>query len=288
MTEDNKKEPASAPQDVARPQDAAYEAMDKLKDKILKDYPRLGPQDKIKFRCHRDLSCFNKCCRDVNIFLTPYDVMRMKNRLGLPADEFLDQYTMTPVQKEMKTPVVLLRMNDDEEKTCPFLTEAGCGIYADRPWPCRMFPLGEALPKDTEIQGQPFYFLIQDEMCKGLGEERELTILEWLDDQGIAEYNEMGELFKEITLHDRLLKGKALEPKQIEMYYMSLYDQDKFERFLFDSTLLRRFELEDGLVEKLKESEIERLKFAHRWLKFCLFNEPTLKLKPGEVKAEQQ
>jgi Fe-S-cluster containining protein len=274
--------------DELKDKDAALEAMDKLKEEILADYPRLAPGDKIKFRCHRDLSCFNKCCRDVNIFLTPYDVMRLKNRLGMKSDEFLEKYTMMPVQKDMKTPVVMLRMNDDEEKECPFLAEEGCGVYEDRPWPCRMFPVGEASPKDTETQGQPFYFLIQDEMCKGLGEERELTIVEWLDEQGIAEYNEMGELYKELALHDRLLQGKTLEPKQIEMYYMSLYDQDKFKRFLFDSTVLNRFELEDGLLEKLQESEIERLKFAHRWLKFCLFGERTLKVKGGEVVEEEQ
>ena len=279
MTEEKKKQEGSAPEN-----DAAFEAAERLKEEILNDYPRLGPQEKIKFRCHRDLSCFNKCCRDVNIFLTPYDVLRMKNHLGLKADEFLEKYTMMPVQKDMKTPVVMLRMNDDEQKECPFLTKEGCGIYDNRPWPCRMFPVGEASPKDVATQGQPFYFLLQDEMCKGLDEERELTILEWLDEQGIAEYNEMGELFKEVTLHDRLLQGKALEPKQIEMYYMALYDQDKFKRFLFDSTVLRRFELEDGLVEKLQESEIERLKFAHRWLRFCLFNEPTMTMKEGETK----
>ena len=120
-----------------------------LEERILKDAPRLGPDDKFKFACHPGVSCFNKCCGDVNIFLSPYDVLRMKNRLGMASGDFLDKYALLPVQKDMKTPVVVLRMNDDEAKSCPFLTDEGCGIYSDRPWPCRMFPDGMAAQKDT-------------------------------------------------------------------------------------------------------------------------------------------
>ena len=86
----------------------------------------------------------------------------MKRRLGMTSGEFLEKYTLMPVHKDMKTPVVMLRMNDDEAKTCPFLTDAGCGVYADRPWPCRMYPLGLAAQKDTPDgwRGERFYFLL--------------------------------------------------------------------------------------------------------------------------------
>jgi Fe-S-cluster containining protein len=117
---------------------------ERLREKILTECPRLGPEDTFRFACHPGVSCFNKCCADVNIFLSPYDVLRMKRRLGMKSGDFLDKYTLMPVHKDMKTPVVVLRMNDDEDKSCPFLTEGGCGIYSDRPWPCRMYPLGLA------------------------------------------------------------------------------------------------------------------------------------------------
>jgi Fe-S-cluster containining protein len=137
----------------------------RLEEKILTDHPRLGPDDTFKFGCHPGVSCFNKCCSDVNIFLSPYDVLRLKRRLGMTSGEFLDKYALLPVQKDMKTPVVMLRMNDDEIKTCQFLTDGGCGIYTDRPWPCRMYPLGLAAQKDTPDgwRGERFYFLLQEE-----------------------------------------------------------------------------------------------------------------------------
>ena len=155
-----------------------------LEEQILKDAPRLGPDDRFKFACHPGVSCFNRCCGDVNIFLSPYDVLRMKKRLGICSTELLDKYCLVPVQKDMRTPVVILRMNDDEAKTCPFLTESGCGIYSDRPWPCRMYPLGLAAQKDTPDgwRGERFYFLLKEKGCQGFGEAKEWTVNEWIED----------------------------------------------------------------------------------------------------------
>ena len=36
-----------------------------------------------------DIACFTRCCRNIDILLTPYDVIRMKNRLGITSTEFL-------------------------------------------------------------------------------------------------------------------------------------------------------------------------------------------------------
>ena len=65
---------------------------ERLQEQILTDYPRLGPDDTFKFACHPGVSCFNRCCGDVNIFLSPYDVLRMKKRLGMTSGDFLEQY----------------------------------------------------------------------------------------------------------------------------------------------------------------------------------------------------
>ena len=48
--------------------------------------------DTFYFRCHPDVSCFNRCCRNLNLFLYPYDVVRLKQCLGITSDEFLDKY----------------------------------------------------------------------------------------------------------------------------------------------------------------------------------------------------
>ena len=42
----------------------------------------LNEDAKFKFACHPGVSCFNQCCADVNIFLTPYDVLAIKKSSG--------------------------------------------------------------------------------------------------------------------------------------------------------------------------------------------------------------
>ena len=259
-----------------------------LQEKILKDSPRLGLDDTFKFGCHPGVSCFNRCCHDVNIFLAPYDVLRLKNRLGMKSNDFLDKYALLPVQKEMKTPVVVLRMNDDETKSCPFLTDEGCGVYSDRPWPCRMYPLGLAAQKDTPDgwQGERFYFLLQEEVCKGFEEGKEWAVRQWLDDQGIDEYDRWGEGYKELTLHEFFDKeDSVLSPEKMHMLFTACYDLDKFREFVFESTLLQRFEIGEEFVEGMRTDDEELLRFGYLWLMFSLFGEKTMKVKADVAEA---
>lgn len=261
------------------------ELFDKLKEKIVEDYPRLGPDDTFTFGCHPGVSCFNQCCGDVNIFLSPYDVLRMKKRLGMTSTEFLEKYTFLPVQKDMKTPVVMLRMSDDETKSCQFLTEGGCGIYSDRPWPCRMYPLGMASAKDTPDgwQGDRFYFVLQEEGCKGFDESKEWTVREWLENQGVDEYDEWGEAFKELSLHKFFEDGGTLSPERMHMMYTACYDLDKFRQFVFESTLLERFEVDEDFMEEARHDDEVLLRFAFLWLRFSLFGEKTMRVKADAV-----
>jgi Fe-S-cluster containining protein len=265
----------------------AVDARRTLQEKIVKDSPRLGPDDRFKFACHPGVSCFNTCCSDVNIFLSPYDVLRMKKRLGITSTEFLEKYTLLPVQKDMKTPVVVLKMNDDEAKTCQFLTAEGCGIYTDRPWPCRMYPLGLAAQKDTPDgwRGDRFYFLLEEEGCQGFCEPKEWTVREWLDNQGVDEYDEWGEAFKELALHEFFDHGGVLSPQRMHMMYTACYDLDKFRQFVFESTLLQRFEVDEDFVEAMRYDDEELLRFAFLWVRFSLFGEPTMKVKPDVAEA---
>jgi Fe-S-cluster containining protein len=260
---------------------------ERLREKILTECPRLGPEDTFRFACHPGVSCFNKCCADVNIFLSPYDVLRMKRRLGMKSGDFLDKYTLMPVHKDMKTPVVVLRMNDDEDKSCPFLTEGGCGIYSDRPWPCRMYPLGLAAQKDTPDgwRGERFYFLLQEESCHGWGEPKEWTVRQWLEDQGIEEYDLWGEQFKELTLHKFFEQGGILSPEKMHMLFTACYDLDSFREMVFESTMLQRFDVDEDFIEEMRYDDEGLLRFAYLWLRFSLFGEPTVKVRPQVMEA---
>ena len=53
--------------------------------------------DAFQFRCHPGIDCFNACCRNIDITLTPYDIIRLKRRLKLDSDAFVASYT-TPFE----------------------------------------------------------------------------------------------------------------------------------------------------------------------------------------------
>jgi hypothetical protein len=60
------------------------------------------------------------------------------------------------------------------------------------------------------------------------------------------------------------------------MFFTACYDLDRFRSFVFESTFLERFELDDELVESLRNDDDALLRFAFRWLRFALFAEPVL------------
>jgi Fe-S-cluster containining protein len=261
-----------------------------LEEKILADHAHLGPDDRFKFRCHPGVSCFNTCCSDVNIFLSPYDVLRLTERLGITSTEFLEKYTLLPVQKDMNTPVVLLKMGDDEANSCQFLTPEGCGVYTDRPWPCRMYPVGLASSRDTEdgFRGDRFYFLLKESGCQGHQDARELTIQEWMDEQEVDAYDEWGEAYKELSLHKYFDEVGPLQPSKMEMFFNATYDLQKFREFVFGSTLLDRFDVDEDFIHQMQTSNEALLRFGFLWIRFAVFGEPTMKIRAEAERAVQQ
>ncbi len=253
--------------------------MKNWKETIFKDRPRLSPDGKFKFSCHKGLPCFGKCCSNVNIFLTPYDVFRLKKTLGLHSEEFLEKYTLRLILQDQQIPVALLKMGDDENKKCPFVAPAGCVVYQDRPWACRMYPLGLAF-SNAETTSEEFCFIADDQsLCLGFKEDKEWTVRQWLVDQEVNIYNRNSEAYMQLTLHRSFQEGKDLGPAKVEMFYQTCYNLDRFRRNLFNSSFLDRFDVEEETINKIKTDDVELLSFGINWLRFALFAENTIKVK---------
>lgn len=259
-----------------------------FEQKILTEAPRLSRESRFQFRCHPGVSCFNVCCADVNIALTPYDVLRLRRRLGLGSQEFLGQHTILPFHEEQKLPVPLLRMNDDEKKSCPFVGAEGCTVYEDRPWPCRMYPIGVASSRTPTRAGQEFYFVVAEDHCRGHAEAKEWSVGQWIEDQGVAPFDAFGDLLKELTLHPRLLAGDPFTPKQMELYFMATYELDRFRRFVFESRFLETYEVAEHVVTQLRSDDDELLRFGLTWLRFALFGDSTAKIRPEVLEAKRE
>lgn len=244
---------------------------------------RLTPEAKFKFRCHKGIGCFTKCCSDIDIMLTPYDIIRLKNRLGMSSGEFLNDYTYINIDEKSSHPYVYLSLNNDAERKCPFVSEEGCKIYEDRPANCRYYPVGQASLKKRdeateEIVTDEFYFFVKEDHCLGFKEENEWTIKGWRDDQGVDVYDDMNRGWKEI-LFRRNLPGQELDDKKQKAFYMACYDVDRFRRFVFESKFLEMFDVDEKTIKQIQSDETELMKFGFKYAKFTLMLEETLKAK---------
>lgn len=247
---------------------------------VLRQQRQLRPGESFCFKCHPGLPCFGDCCGDVNILLTPVDVLRLARRLGLSTREFLDSHTLIPITKELHLPVVMLRMGGDSARRCPFVSEQGCTVYEDRPWACRMYPLGMALPPARAgVTPEPVYFVFEEDFCQGRGEMSPWTVEAWRADQGLEERDALEAGFQEIVSHPWFIGGRQLDPRRMDMYFTACYDLDTFRRLVLSTGFLRRFQLEDGLVDQLAQDDEALLRFAFRWLRFALFAEPTMRVR---------
>ena len=236
--------------------------------------------NKFTFRCHKDIQCFTRCCADLNLVLTPYDIVRIKNRLGLSSDDFLTKHTNTITDRHPRFPMVTLKMNRDEKRSCPFVSSNGCAIYEDRPGACRIYPLGRAATKpDAQRDILEKYFVVKEAHCLGFQEDREWTIEEWLKSEGVDEYNAMNDQWLEIITSQTPLGPEKDLHRKLQMFFMASYNLDKFREFIFKSRFFERFGVELGLQNRLASDDVALMRFAFDWLKFSLFGENTIQIR---------
>jgi uncharacterized protein len=252
------------------------------------DPTKLTLDTKFKFRCHKDINCFTKCCSKINILLTPYDIVRMKKRLGLSSEEFLDRYTRMELDEKSSHPLVRLKMLDDDEKRCPFVTPEGCTIYTDRPANCRYYPIGQGIMRkgtNDEPVNEEFYFFIKEPHCLGYQEDTEWTIQSWKDDQEASYYDGMNKEWKEIQLR-RHPFGESLDSNKQAQIYTASYDMDRFRRFIFESRFLEIFDIGAEEIDEIKTDDVALMKLGFRYIKYLLMLEKTLKVREEHIRKQ--
>jgi Fe-S-cluster containining protein len=230
-----------------------------------------------RFSCHPEVPCFTECCRDLNLVLTPYDIVRLKNRLALTSGEFLDRHTDCTYDESRHLPMVYLQMSENERRACPFVSPQGCLIYEDRPSACRIYPIARA-SRLQRVHGKVLenYFVLRENHCRGFEQQRFWKTEEWLQDQGLEPYYESNDLWMQIVTHPRL-RSNPLSQQQQQVFYMASYDCDKFRRMVFNSRFLSLFQISEERVLEIEADESALLRLAFDWMRFSLLGEPVLK-----------
>ena len=235
---------------------------------------RLHKAETFSFDCYPGIACFNQCCRNLNLFLYPYDVIRLKNSLGISSDLFLDRYVDVVLRPNTFFPEVLLKMSDDDEKSCSFQTTAGCEVYSDRPDTCRKFPMEQGFLYEPAAQkAKRVYFFKPPEFCLGPREDNAWTPTKWnqvpdnaLHDRMTVKWAELKGLFQ----GDPWGKEGPEGPKA-KMAFMATYNIDSFREFVFGSSFLKRYKVKNTVLKKIRNDDSELLILAFDWVKFYLW-----------------
>jgi len=236
----------------------------------------------IQFRCHKGIDCFNACCKNIDISLTPYDVVRLKKRLGMTSGEFLLKYTY-PYEME-KDGIAGIKFQPVEGGTaCQFMTDEGCSVYEDRPTACRYYPVALlSLRRQDEYTDRTAYALVQEAHCHGHQEDRKLTVDEYRKEQGVEEYDELGRGWRQLILKKKSSGPTVGKPSQrsLQLFFMACYDVDQFREFIKSPSFDDVYEVDQATKDKLYNDDVELMLFGQRFLSQVMFGDEFLKLRP--------
>jgi uncharacterized protein len=245
---------------------------------------QLKGEDKLKFSCHPGISCFNVCCSNIEIILTPYDILRLRKRLKISSKLFLYNYATPTTLAKGQLPVPIMRM-DEKSGRCPFNSDDGCSVYEDRPVTCRYYPIGMALMHKQDTKGEEeFYFLIKEDFCKGHNEEKEWTVFKWRKDQGSDGYDLQNRGWMELILKRRSAGDSVKTAVQLsDFFYMASTDPEGFRKFVFESSFLKRYEVDEETQKSLRKDDQFMTEFSFAWLRTVLFGEKNIMIRPEAI-----
>jgi len=255
-----------------------------LPEKLTMDSP-------LQFECHPGVSCFTACCHNIKIILTPYDILVLRKRLGLQGHEFIVKYTDPTFLERTDMPGVQIKLTE-EKKACPFVTPEGCTVYSDRPSACRYYPVGMADFHEggsDDPKKDKFFFIVKEPHCKGFEEPKKWTIGEWRVDQGVDVRDEMNKEWLRLIMRRKSYGYQAsLSESAQRMFFMASTDLDHFRRFVFESSFLDTYVIDDETLEKIKDDDIELMFFSFKYLANTLFGAEGMKIKSEKIMAKVQ
>lgn len=230
----------------------------------------LQPESSFRFHCHPGLACFNLCCQQPTIIIKPYDILRLRRRLGITSTAFLARYTVRLMEEASLLPLRLLALQDEDPGGCPFVdTATGCTVYDDRPAACRLFPViqGSSL---NDGQAREVYFLKKLDFCQGFLDGPTWTLAQWRADQELAIYEELNQEWVDILLHQGARLSAGGTGPKVQPFELAVYDLDAFRRFVLETAFAAKYALSPPLRALLRQDDTALLRLGYAYARLVL------------------
>jgi hypothetical protein len=245
----------------------------------------LGENATLQFRCHRDVKCWNACCSNIDITLTPYDILRLKRRLDLASGEFLQKYTVPYEMDKDGMPGVKLKPVEGGT-ACQFMRPEGCGVYEDRPTACRYYPVALlTMRRADEYVDRMAFAMVQEPHCLGHFEDKFQTIDAYRAEQGVTEYDDKGRAWRQLVIK-RKSAGPAIgkpTPLSNQLFFMASYDVDRFRAFVMSKSFNETYIVPPETLATVLADDEALLDFGLNFLRHVLFNEKFLDEHPDAL-----
>jgi len=235
----------------------------------------------IQFQCRKGIACWNACCSNIDISLTPYDILRLKRRFETSSGEFLQKYTV-PFEIEQNS-IAGVKLRPVENGTaCQFMTPAGCSVYADRPTACRYYPVALlSLRRQDESTDHTSYALVEEAHCLGHKEPRQISINDYRKEQGLEEYDDLARGWRQLILKKKSSGPSIGTPskRSLELFFMVCYDLDRFSQFVASDGFSDIYDLPAQEMKNILCDDVELMQFGFRLLRQVLFGEESIPLR---------
>jgi Fe-S-cluster containining protein len=235
----------------------------------------------IQFQCRSGIACWNACCSNIDISLTPYDILRLKRRFETSSGAFLQKYTV-PYEIEQNS-IAGVKLRPIENGTaCQFMTPAGCSVYSDRPTACRYYPVALlSLRRQDEYTDHTSYALVEEPHCLGHREPRRISVSDYRKEQGLEEYDDLARGWRQLILKKKSSGPSIGKPskRSLELFFMVCYDIDRFSQFVASAGFSTIYDLPPPELQRILCDDAELMQFGFRFLRQVLFGEESIALR---------
>ena len=238
----------------------------------------LTADSEFQFRCHKEIACFNACCKNIDLQVLPYDILRLKKHFGITSSEFVGRYTV-PYEMDAQGIPGLKMVTKPGTSECIHLTEEGCGVYENRPAACRYYALGSmGVRKKESKQVEDIYFVVREDHCLGHDEPHTQTVAEYRTEQGLDQYDDQNRHWRDLVLKKRSAGPTVGAPSErsLQLFDMCSYDLDGFREFMQSAGFREVFDVPVDEEREMLADENKLLEFSMRFLEQILFGTQTI------------
>ena len=135
--------------------------------------------------------------------------------------------------------------------------------------------------RSDETTDRSAFALVKEPHCHGHNEPRQISIEDYRQEQGVAEYDELGRGWRQLVLKKKSSGPTIGAPskRSLQLWFMACYDLDRFRDFVASTAFNEVYDIPWDEMQNILSTDNELMLFAFRFLRQTMFGEETIIMK---------